>query len=114
MILTTPKQPYSVHFTHAPIEVYSKHPNANGSYDQLADRGTICTIHPGRCISQTRPCGTPNIEVGISTCSFKDAFSRYKGRKYAFTRAISKYPRALRAILWADFNQKNPFPKENK
>jgi hypothetical protein len=73
-------------------------------------RETYCTVHHGPCKLNTRPCETSNSHTGIAKCNPKDMFVRWKGRKLAFTRAISCYSPKLRTLLWAAYLAKCPPP----
>jgi hypothetical protein len=64
---------------------------------------TVCTIHAGPCAAKVRPCDTVGSVSGQARCSRLDNFDKAKGRKLAFSRAISSFPRPLRAELWHDY-----------
>ena len=106
---------YNAHFRH--FKTTEQHPEAIKHPGHFDDKRTIevwntsCYIHEGKCPENDRPCGAPMDHVGETRCSPSDNFDPRNGRKIAFTRAISTYPKVLRAKLWVEYLNINP-PKE--
>ncbi len=93
MVLKLEKETYIAHFTHV------------RTADRLWEVTTLCTIHVAPCATSKRPCETLTAVTGIARCSRKDNFEKAKGRKLAFTRAISHLPRDTRRQLWVAYLQ---------
>ena len=93
---------YMAHFTHVPTSAARLLTLASLN-SRLYKWETFCTVHKGACAKQARPCNTPDAHVGTARCSMLDPFLRPLGRKLAFGRAISVYPKPIRAGLWAEY-----------
>ena len=58
----------------------------------------------GRTICDITEKGTKKVLFsGISLCSSRDNFCKETGRKIALTRAISRLPREVRQLIWAEY-----------
>jgi hypothetical protein len=66
-----------------------------------------CYVHEGKCTQH--PCNGPAMH-GTTRCSHLDQFVKAKGRKIAFTRAISSLPATTRALLWREYLKQSPPP----
>lgn len=91
---------YMVHFTHLVDE------------DKLWNRTTICSVHEGKCKTNSRPCETENMSHGMAHSSRKDNFNRPKGRKIALERALATFPVGVRRLLWIEYAKKARLPEK--
>lgn len=68
----------------------------------LSNGVTLCTI---------RNAGSDATLIGLARCARTDEFSLERGRKLAFTRAISVLDRATRKTLWQEILPKLGVPR---
>jgi len=63
--------------------------------DYLEDKQTLCTIE-----ESTDNCEWMPLITGVAYCSLKDHYCKETGRKIFMTKAIAKFPKEVRKLIW--------------